>query len=90
MTRASFLYILSYIIALVFLYLAGFRKVKMHEGFIPLRATVIYLTSLAVVLFVIFAFGILPQSFEATFKQVSLTLVIAIIGACTADLIGKN
>jgi len=91
--RAIFLFAFSFFIGAVFLYATGFRKIKDPKVlmFLPVRLFVLYLTaivmSILVLLFFQPAFG---HTFEEAFKQVSTVTLTAIIGACTADLIGKD
>ncbi|MBW3022538.1 DUF2391 family protein [Candidatus Woesearchaeota archaeon] len=91
--RAIFLFIFSFLIGAVFLYATGFRKIKDPKIliFLPVRLIVLYITSLVMATLVLAffqpAFG---HSFEESFKQVSAVTLTAIIGACTADLIGKE
>jgi uncharacterized membrane protein len=92
-TRATFLFILSFIIGIVIIYATGFRKVeeKKHLVFLPLRAILIYFTTLIVSIIVLFIFS--PSfglNFKEAYVQTSLAMITAIIGATTADLIGKN
>lgn len=93
MTRAALLYPLSLVIGGVFMYATGFRKVKGVRvmKFLPVRLLVLYIVSLVVSALVLFFFS--PEflhSFEYAFKELSTVSLIAIIGACTADLIGKE
>ncbi len=91
-TRATFILILSFVIGCVFIYLTGFKKVKVNfVGIFPVRVTVIYITSLLMVLLVLFIFGLTDfSSFTTVYKQVAVISVLAILGASTADLIGKG
>ncbi|MBI4151970.1 DUF2391 family protein [Candidatus Woesearchaeota archaeon] len=92
--RATSLYVLSAIVAFFFMYYSGFRKVKevkvMH--FIPLRVAVVYVISLIVVVVTLFIFGFLDESssFIHLYKVVSTTLLLAVLGASTADILGKE
>ena len=91
--RAILIFILSLVIGGIFLYATGFRKIKDPKVviYLPLRLLVLYATSIAVSLIVLWffvpSFGI---TFEEGFKQVSTTTLLAIIGACTADLLGRD
>lgn len=92
-TRATILLITAYILGMIFIYVAGFRKVRNIKlfGFIPARITVIYIVSLAVVYFVLFIFGLTEHADAiGIYKQVAAVSIPAIIGASAADLIGKN
>ena len=92
--RATLLYILSAVVAFFFMYYSGFRKVKeikiMH--FIPLRVLVVYLISLIVVLATLFTFDVIDETthFVQIYKITSTTLMLAVLGASTADILGKE
>ncbi|MBS3156708.1 DUF2391 family protein [Candidatus Woesearchaeota archaeon] len=91
--RATILLVTAYVLGMIFIYVAGFRKVKNIKlfGFIPARITVIYFVSLAVVYFVLFIFGLTEHAtITEIYKQVAAVSIPAIIGASAADLIGKN
>ncbi len=91
--RATILLITAYILGVIFIYVAGFRKVRNIRlfGFIPARITVIYIVSLAVVYFGLFIFGLTEHADAiGIYKQVAAVSIPAIIGASAADLIGKN
>lgn len=94
MIRATFLYLTSLIIGIAFLYFAGFRTVqdKIVLKIIPLRIMIIYLSALFVVVLVLSLFGIITShsSFEEVYKMVGAISILAILGACTADLLGKE
>ncbi len=91
--RATMILITGYVLGIIFIYVAGFRKVKQINvlKFVPLRITVIYIVSLFVVYFVLFLFGLTEHSTGVEiYKQVAAVSIPAIIGASAADLIGKN
>lgn len=92
--RAASLYILSAVVAFFFMYYSGFRKVKEVRimRFIPVRVVVVYFISLFVVLITLFIFGLIDtsSSFEHIFKVISTTLMLAVLGASTADILGKE
>lgn len=92
--RASFLYILSLIVCFFFMYYSGFRKVKEIRifRFIPLRVAVVYLISITVVISTLFIFGFIGFSsgFVHTYKATATTLLLAVLGASTADILGKK
>lgn len=92
-TRATILIITSYLLILVLIYETGYREVKDKRigGTLPLRATVIYLTSLAVILVIFFLFNqVSAGDLTGLYKQVAVTSVLASLGAGTADLIGRD
>lgn len=92
--RATVLYILSLTVAFFFMYYSGFRKVRELKiyRFIPLRVVVVYVISLVVVLATLFVFGFIDErsSFVQVYKVISTTLLLAVLGASTADILGKD
>jgi uncharacterized membrane protein len=93
MVRASFLYLLSFLIGGVFLYITGFRKIKDVKvlAFLQIRLIVLYITSILMAILVLYFFHPdFGHSFLISFKQVATVTLTAILGACTADLIGKD
>ena len=93
--RAHFLYLLSFIVIILFIYATGFRKIDIHRHalfFIPLRVFILYITSLLVSIFVLIIFypNFMALSFQTKYIQLATLLLPAGIGACTADLIGKE
>jgi len=93
MVRATITFVLAYLVGAVFLYLTGFRTVKVERValFLPFRLTVLYVTA------IVTAFGVLwlfqpdfLHSFEGAFKALATVTLSATIGACTADLIGRE
>ncbi|MBN1646288.1 DUF2391 family protein [Candidatus Woesearchaeota archaeon] len=94
MLRATLLYIIALLIGLGFLYFSGFRKVKqvriMH--FVPIRLLVIYFTAVAIIALVFYIFGLFGwhTTFTEAYKSISAVMILAIIGAATADLIGDR
>jgi len=93
-TRATALYLLSLIVCFSFMYYSGFRKVKEIRvfRFIPLRVLVVYAISLAVVIGILFLFSFIDtaSSLAHVYKAVSTTLLLAVLGASTADILGKE
>jgi len=94
MVRASLLYIISLIVCFFFMYYSGFRKVKEIRifRFIPIRVLVVYCISLLVVVGTLMIFGFLDltSSFEHMYKVTATTLLLAVLGASTADILGKE
>lgn len=91
--RATMLFILCFLVGFVFLYITGFRKVQDRKilFFMPVRLVLLYLVSLAVSILVLaFFFPSFGTNFEGSYAQVSSVMLPALIGACTADLIGKD
>ncbi|MEW5896282.1 MAG: hypothetical protein AB1668_01190 [Nanoarchaeota archaeon] len=94
MVRATSLYLLSIIVCFLFMYYSGFRKVKEIRifRFIPLRVGIVYITSILVVMGTLFVFGFIDihTTFADAYKTVATTLLLAVLGACTADILGKE
>ena len=93
--RTHFLYLLSFIIIILFIYATGFRKIEIHKHtlfFIPLRISILYITLLLVSIFVLITFypNFMALPFQTKYTQIATLLLPAVIGACTADLIGKE
>lgn len=94
MLRATILYIVAFIVIIVMLYYAGFRKVEKHIvlKFMPLRALILYTVSIITIILVDLLFGKLsfPIAFGELYTLVGANILLAVIGAGTADLIGRN
>jgi uncharacterized membrane protein len=92
-TRSTVLLLVSFAVIVIFLYFAGFRKVddKFKFKFIPVRAVVIYFSALTTIIIVLSLYGVF--TFDTTFKELYTTIaaisLLAVLGAGTADLIGK-
>ena len=92
-TRASILFIFSYVLIIILMYETGYRDIKEKRllGILPRRATFIYLTSLAVVVVIFFLFNMLDYTdLTGLYKEIAVTSVLASVGAGTADLIGRH
>ena len=90
--RASFIYLVSFLIGFIFIYFTGYRKVVYRKLllFLPLRLTLIYIVTLATVFFVLYLFNFtVGMDASLIYKQVAVISLPAIIGASAADLIGK-
>ena len=91
-TRATFLYIVAFIIGLLYVYFAGFRKVQDTDlgKFVPVRVLTIYVTSIVVIILTLYLFGFFTHETSLTeiYKTVSAISILAVLGAATADLIG--
>lgn len=94
LARATSLYLLSLLVCFGFMYYSGFRKVKEIRifRFIPIRVLVVYLISLLVVVVTLFIFGLInfETGFLEIYKIISTTLLLAVLGASTADILGKG
>ncbi|MBI2146211.1 DUF2391 family protein [Candidatus Woesearchaeota archaeon] len=92
--RATSLYLLSLVVCFFFMYYSGFRKVKEIRifRFIPVRVAVVYLISIIVVVGTLFIFGFIDfsSSFTQVYKVTATTLLLAVLGASTADILGRG
>ncbi|MCA9459350.1 MAG: hypothetical protein KC550_02265 [Nanoarchaeota archaeon] len=94
MVYASLLYIVAFFIIVIMLYYAGFRSIqkKLIFKFMPMRALILYIVSVFTVILVYLIFGKvhLPIEFGELYRMVGASIVLAVMGAGTADLIGKG
>ena len=93
MPRATIIYILSFVVGMVFLYLTGFKKVNDTSviKFLPVRMIVLYTVSIVIsVAVLLLFFPHFGSSFASAYKQTATVSLIAVIGACTADLIARD
>ncbi|MBI2142617.1 DUF2391 family protein [Candidatus Woesearchaeota archaeon] len=91
--RATLIYFLAFVVGMVFLYVTGFRKVRDSAAvkFLPVRVVVLYTVSIIISIGVLYLlFPTFGRSFEEAYKQTSTVNLIAVIGACTADILGKD
>ena len=92
--RATALYFLAFVVSFLFMYYSGFRKVKEIRifRFIPARVAVVYIVSIFVVLITLFTFGVIDFNtpIELIYKLVATTVLLAVLGASTADILGKE
>lgn len=91
--RATLLFVLSFVVGGVFLYVTGFRKIRDPKilSFMPIRLIVLYMISIVMAVLVLLLF--MPgfgAVFIDSYKQVATITLIAVLGACTADIIGKS
>ncbi len=92
-TRATFLFVLSFFVGLMFIYATGFRKIKDPKIliFMPVRLLILYIASIIMSIFVLYIFyPDFGHEFTESYKMVAGVLLAAVVGACTADLIGKE
>lgn len=91
--RSTTLFITSFIIIVLFLYFAGFRKVddEMLFKFLPVRALVIYFTAIFTTLLVLTLYAqiTINTPFIQIYNTLAAVSVLAVMGAGTADLIGE-
>lgn len=90
--RATALLVFSLIIGTIFLYFTGFRKVdKSVKWLLPYRIVVLYGTAIIITIVTLWFFY---PNFAAepglAYRQVATVNLSAVIGACTADLIGRD
>lgn len=92
--RSILLLVTAFIIVIIFLYVAGFRKINDQLLFkvLPVRALVIYFSAIITIPIVLLLYGkiSLITPFHEIFGIVSAISILAVIGAGTADLIGKS
>lgn len=92
--NATLLYVIAFFTINLILYYTGFRKIKKHLilKLVPYRAMVIYLVSIITIIFVYLIFGEihLPMTFLHLYNLVAANIILAVIGAGTADLIGRS
>ena len=92
-TRATVLIIFSYMLIIILMYETGYREIKEKRllNILPARATVIFITSILVILLIFFLFNQIDFSdITSLYKQIAVTSVLAALGAGTADLIGRE
>jgi uncharacterized membrane protein len=91
--QTSVLYIVAAIIIVIMLYYTGFRNIEKQivMKFMPLRAVTLYSVSIFTILFVNLIFGKIhfPVEFIEVYKLVGASIILAVMGAGTADLLGK-
>ena len=93
LTRATLILIVTYFLGVLLIDGSGFRKVREQRllKIIPVRVTVIYLVSIAVVIVVLAIFNqIYWSNFIDTYKQVAVVSILAMMGAASADIIGHH
>lgn len=91
--RATLLFPIAYLLGGIFLYATGFRKISIKLlWFLPVRLTVLYIISLIMAVLVLYLFhpSFMQHFFWDGYKQVATVTLTGIIGACTADLIGRE
>lgn len=92
--RSTMLLVASFVIILLFLYFSGFRKVndKFIFEFLPIRAVVIFFSAIITVFIVLILYGMISAEtpFKEMYNSIAAISILAVLGAGTADLIGKN
>ena len=92
-TRAAVLYIFSYFLLIFLMYRAGYREIeeKKYLELFPLRATLLYLLSICVVIFVFLLYNQIDVvTLGILFREVIVVSILAVLGAGTADMIGRD
>ncbi len=91
--RSALMYVIALIIIVGMLYFTGFRKIEKQVvmKFIPLRATSLFLVSIFTIILVNVLFNKIhyPFSFSEIYSIVAVNIILASMGATTADLIGR-
>ncbi|MBI4438855.1 DUF2391 family protein [Candidatus Woesearchaeota archaeon] len=93
MTRATIIYVLSFIMGTIFLYITGFRRMEGGNAlfYLPIRMVVLYAVSMTVsVAVLLLFFPGFGESFPEVYKQVATVSLTAVIGACTADTLVRD
>ena len=92
-SRATGLFVASFLLLIVFLYFAGFKKIndKLLFKFMPIRAVVIYLSAIFTTVIVLALYGNITfdTQFIDVYKTVGAISILSVLGAATADLVGK-
>jgi hypothetical protein len=92
--QATLLYLFAFLIITIMLYYTGFKEIepKLILKFMPLRIIVLYSVSIISIVVVLGLFGKLhfPLHFVEIYKQIGAIIILAVIGAGAADLIGKT
>ena len=89
--RAFLLFPLSLALGAVFLYATGFRRVpKKFLWYLPIRLFVLFFIAIGMAALVLFIFEPGFGANAESFKQVATVSLMGLIGAITADLIGKH
>lgn len=91
--RATLLFPIAYCFGGVFMYFTGFRRIKDPKlaKFLPLRLTVLYVVALITAFLSLWLFN--PEFMAdnvLAYKQLATVTLSAVIGACTADLVGRD
>lgn len=93
MYQTSILYVVAAIMIVIMLYYTGFRNIEKQIvlKFMPLRAITLYTVSIFTIIFVNLIFGKIhfPIEFTEIYKLVGASIILAVMGAGTADLLGK-
>lgn len=92
--RATYLYVVAFGMIILMLYYTGFKNVKKHLvfKFMPIRVLILYSVSILSILIINLLFGklIYPFNFFEVYSLVGASIILAVMGAGTADLIGRE
>lgn len=92
--KSTVLYIVGFLIIIIMLYTTGFRKVekRIMLKFMPMRAIILFCVSILTIFFVYLMFGKIhfPITFLELYNLIGATIILAALGASTADLIGRS
>ena len=92
--RSSFLLLTAFMILILFIYFSGFRQVRIRYflKLFPVRATVIYISALFTVIFVLLLYGVIDFNtpFKEIYNNVAAISILAVLGAGTSDLLGAK
>ena len=92
--QSTILYLVSIFILVIALYFSGFRKIEKNTiiKFMPIRTLLLFSVSVLTIILVYILFGRITfeSSFIEIYQSVSSVIILAVLGAATADLIGKN
>ena len=92
--RSTILYLTAFLIIFIMLYYSGFKNVekRLVFKFMPLRATLLYTVSIFTIIFINLLFGEINFgiNFIELYNIVAANIILGVIGAGTADLIGRN
>jgi len=93
MMRATIMFPLTFLVGILFIYATGFRKVQDTKllVYMPIRLLILYICSLIMSILVLYLFyPDFGSSFATSYKMVAAVMLAAVVGACTADLLGKD
>ena len=93
--QATILIVVAFALLNIILFYAGFKNIEKTYilKFMPKRCIILFVVSIFSIFLVNSLFGklnIFEDSFIEIYKLISANILLAIIGAATADLIGKN
>lgn len=91
--RATIMYVIAFLMIIGMLYYTGFRTIRKQTilHFMPARATILYGVSIITIIVVNALFGKIefPFNFIDLYTLIGANIILAVMGAGTADLIGR-